>query len=359
MEHVKKYLPAILFFFFLTAPDLFFTLLFLGFIGYIVFQFIQPYIPADKNIFKASFQKTPKVTVTSTSDPLSSHLHLMKDFRIRPKHVVSFFGLAIALLIVLDGFYSVPAGHVGVIFDQGRGVIEESVPEGLHMKIPFWQSVYIIDTRLQAYTMSIAPGEGDLRGDDSIESLTKDGQKVHIDMTLQYRIPGKDAPWIIQNVGLDYVEKIVRPGARNIIRDAITGYDSTKLFTQDTRLEAQKRMKTDLEKLYSNQRIQVQEVLLRNIRFSDIYLQSIEDKQVAQQRIQKAEYERDEAQKLKEKKIIEAEAEAKAISLRGETLRSNPSVIQYEFVQKLAPDIQWGILPDGAVPLIDIQGLRQ
>jgi hypothetical protein len=35
---------------------------------------------------------------------------------------------------------------------------------------------------------------------------------------------------------------------------------------------------------------------LRNVRFSDLYLNSIEEKQIAEQKIQKAEFERQEAE---------------------------------------------------------------
>jgi hypothetical protein len=47
-----------------------------------------------------------------------------------------------------------------------------------------------------------------------------------------------------------------------------------------------------------------------------VYLDSIEEKQVAQQKIQKAEYEKQQALIVKETKIIEAEAEAEAIKLK-------------------------------------------
>lgn len=279
-----------------------------------------------------------------------------------PTMKISKFKIILGLIVILfislmifDGLTSIPAGHVGVIYDRGRGVLDEAFPEGLHLKIPIWQVVEKMDTRLQAYTMSIDPDEGERYGDDSIESLTKDGQKVFADITIQYRIAGKDAPWLYQNVGTDYDSKVVRPGIRNVARDIITGYDSTQLFTQESRVEAQEKMRETLQILYAKNKVELEDVLLRNIRFSEVYLQAIETKQVAQQRIQKAEYERQEAEKLKEKKIIEAQAEAEAIRLKGETLRANPQVIQFEFVQKMSDNITWGILPDDILPLVDLQ----
>jgi regulator of protease activity HflC (stomatin/prohibitin superfamily) len=299
--------------------------------------------------------------VPKNPSPLSS-LHSLFPFNMKfPKLKISIASILIlaTVLIIVDGFTSIPAGSVGVIYDRGRGVLTESLPEGLHLKIPFWQVIEKMDTRLQAYTMSIDPDEGEHYGDDSIESLTKDGQKVYADITIQYRIDGKDAAWIYQNVGLDYDAKVIRPGIRNVARDIITGYDSTQLFTQESRTAAQGKMKDSLSELYAENKVELQNVLLRNIRFSDVYLQAIEAKQVAQQRIQKAEYERQEAEKVKERKIIEAEAEAEAIRLKGEILKAYPQVIQFEFVQRMADDINWGVLPNDILPLVDLKQFNQ
>ena len=75
---------------------------------------------------------------------------------------------------------------------------------------------------------------------------------------------------------------------------------------------------------------------------------------MAEQRIQKAEYQRLEAEKLKEKKIIEAQADAEAIRLKGISLRNYPQVIEFEFVQKMADDINWGVLPDSILPMLNL-----
>ncbi len=262
------------------------------------------------------------------------------------------------LLIIIDGLVSVPAGSVGVIYDRGRGVLSEQYGEGLHLKIPFWQVATIMDTRLQVYTMSVDDQEKARYFSEPIEALTLDGQRVDIDATVQFRIPADKTADIYKNIGLDYAEKVIKPGARSVIRSVITGYDSTKLFTEASRTEASVKMETGLRDFYASSNIQLVALLLRNVRFSEVYLKAIEDKQVAQQRIQKAEYERQEAEKVKERKIIEAEAEAQAIKLKGETLRANPSVIQFEFVQKMAPNINWGILPNSAIPLLDLKALQ-
>lgn len=266
--------------------------------------------------------------------------------------------IVIIVFIILDGLVSVPAGHVGVIFDQGRGVIENELDEGLHLKIPFWQQATIMDARTQEYTMSIAQGEGWKTDDDSIESRSQDGQVVWVDATILFHIDKTEADNIKRNLGTkeEYYAKIVRPRAREVIRAVVARYNALDLVSAK-RPDIIADMNADLEKAYKLHDIELEEVVLRNVTYSADFANVIEEKEIARQKIKIAEYQKEQASQLKEKIIIEAEAEAQAIKLKGEALRSNPEVIQLEFVNKLAPNVSWGILPDSAVPLLTVPGL--
>jgi len=276
-----------------------------------------------------------------------------------PKFKIS-FGLIVVivfLLVILDGFTSIPAGHVGVVYDRGRGVLSEQLPEGLHIKIPLWQVITKMDARTTEYTMSATQGEGEFaNGDDSMTAPTADGQTVTVDATVLFHIDKNLAATLYDTVGVDYIQKIVRPVARGQIRMVISRYTAIDIYSEK-RAEAEQAMDTDIKKILAEKGIVLERILLRNITFGTEYARAIEDKQIAQQRIQKAEYERQEAEKVKERKIIEAEADAQAIKLKGEMLKTNPQVIQYEFVQKMAGNISWGVLPDNILPLMDLKKL--
>jgi len=259
----------------------------------------------------------------------------------------------VIVLIILDGLVSVPPGHVATIYDRGRGVLSSELPEGLHLKIPFWQVSYLTDVRTQEYTMSVAPGEGAIFSDDSMTAPTKDGQTVKVDATVLFHVDPRKASELFQEVGPDYIQKIVRPMARSQIRSQVAEYTAIDVYALK-RNEAEQKMNEKIKEMFSKKYIVLEKVLLRHIAFSNEYASAIEEKQVAEQRIQKAEYQRLEAEKLKEKKIIEAQADAEAISLKGKSLRANPQVIQFEFVQKMAPDINWGIMPDNVLPLLNL-----
>lgn len=275
------------------------------------------------------------------------------------------FGLIIPIVItiiiafiIMDGLVSVPAGHVAVIFDQGKGVLENELDEGLHLKIPFWQTATIMDARTQEYTMSIAEGEGEKHNDDSIESRSKDGQVIWVDATILYHIDKTEADNIKRNLGTkeDYNAKIVRPRAREILREVVAQYNALDIVSE-LRAQMVSDMNEGLRSAYEKHNIVLEEVVLRNVTYSVDFANAVEQKEVARQQIKTAQYQKEQATELKEKRIIEAEAEAEAIRLKGEALRSNPEVIQLEFVNKLGPSVQWGILPSGATPLFSVPGL--
>lgn len=266
--------------------------------------------------------------------------------------------ILVVILIIMDGLVSVPAGHVGIIFDQGRGVLENELDEGLHLKIPFWQQATIMDGRTQEYTMSIAQGEGAIHNDDSIESRSKDGQVIWVDATILFHIDKNEADNIKRELGTenDYYAKIIRPRAREVMRLVIARYNALDLVSEK-RTDIVAEMTDELKSKYADHNIVLEEVVMRNVTYSAEFANAIEEKEVARQKIKTAEYQKEQATQLKEKLIIEAEAEAEAIRLKGESLRNNPEVIQLEFVNKLAPNVAWGILPDSITPFFSVPGL--
>ena len=289
---------------------------------------------------------------------MANVVEISQQFKGKWKLAVAAAAVIIVVLIILDGLVSVPAGHVGVIFDQGRGVLENELDEGLHLKIPFWQQATVMDARTQEYTMSIAHGEGAKESDDSIESRSNDGQVVWVDATILFHIDKEEADNIKRTLGTerDYYAKIIRPRAREVMRLVIARYNALDLVSE-VRTDIVAEMTEELKEAYAKHDIQLEEVVMRNVTYSAEFANAIEEKEVARQRIKTAEYQKEQASELKEKKIIEAEAEAEAIRLKGESLRNNPEVVQLEFVNKLGPNVSWGILPNSVTPFFNVPGL--
>lgn len=296
----------------------------------------------------------PRINITPPNMPQMPQINIP---RVRRFFKFSFLLFVAALLVVFDGFFLVPAGHVGVIFDYTRGgVLDTERGEGLQFKIPILQKATVFDTRTQEYTMSIAAGEGYYYENDAIESRSKDGQIVFVDATVLYHIGKEDASTIYQTLGreIDVIEKVIRPKTRETVREVVGRFNALDLVSEK-RTEISEQINKELGDGFTKDFVTLEDIVLRNVTFTEEFTDAIEQKEIARQNVITAEYRKQEAEQLKQKKIIEAEADAQSIRLKGDALRSNPEVIQLEFVQKMADDIKWGVLPDNIVPLMNFQ----
>lgn len=278
-----------------------------------------------------------------SSSDITSKLPSFSFFRTIALLVLGFIIFRATLILI-------PAGHTGVVYDLGRGIMPGSMREGLNFAIPIWQRVTIFDTRLQEYTMSIAPDEGALRRDDSLDAPTSDGQQVKIDATVIFRVERDKAPDVYRTIGLDYVDKLIRPFSRSQIRLVASRYSAPELYS-GKRQEAEAVMTDELRALLSEKNITLDKVLLRAVYFTPEYAQAIEAKVIAEQRIKQAEFEVQEAKQRADAKIAEAKGLAEAQVLQKASLTQE--YLQLEAIKK------WdGKLPtytgSGLLPFVNI-----
>ncbi|HKZ55274.1 MAG TPA: prohibitin family protein [Anaerolineales bacterium] len=288
--------------------------------------------------------------------------------------------VALLLTSVGAGLVFIQANERGVVVSAvaPQGYREETLESGLHWVIPFAESVVRYPISRQTYTMSIAPSEGQVAGDDSVEARTADGQQVKIDASVIYSV---DPDTVIQ-LHIEwqgrYSADLVRPLSRGIMRDTASQYGVEEIVTSK-RDELTNQITTALtEKLDENGLVLI-EFILRNITFSPEYAASVEQKQIAEQLAQQAffvvEQRRQEAEQARqvaqgqadaaviaaqgraEARLIEAEAEAKALALIAAALRDNPEVLTFEYIQKLAPGIQVMLVPNNAPFLLPLPAL--
>lgn len=250
----------------------------------------------------------------------------------------------LAIVVIANTVLVIDAGELAVIFNQLTGGLSAR-DQGTHLLIPAMQKPTLYDGRVQTFTMSGTYGEGEARGDDALEALTKDGQVIKIDVTTRFHIDKAKLTALHQNVGTGYVDKVVRPHVRNIIRLAVSAYPVTEVYTEK-RLDIQNRSMRELEPKFRANFLVLDEILIRKVSFSPEFQKAIELKQIAQQEAQRMQYVLEKEKQEKERKIIEAQGEAESIRLKGIALASNPALIQYEYVQKITPGIQT-IITDG------------
>jgi regulator of protease activity HflC (stomatin/prohibitin superfamily) len=294
---------------------------------------------------------------------------------IRKQNVKGLSTLALILLVASILLTTVGAGLV-FIQPEERGVVisaiatggyrPQAIEPGIHWIVPFFEYVERYSISRQTYTMSAQSGEGQVVGDDSIRARTKDGQEVFVDASVIYQI---DPAQVIQmhiNWQGRFEDGVVRPVTRGIIRDAASQYGVEEIVSTK-RAELEDFITNELSaKLAENDMVLV-DFVLRDIHFSEEYAAAVEQKQIAeqqalqaqfvvQQRKQEAEQARQVAQGqadaaviaakgAAEARILQAQAEAQANGLIAESIRGNPELISYLYVQKLGPGVQTIFVP--------------
>lgn len=304
------------------------------------------------------------------------------------KGVITGVVVAIVAAVLLN---TVSAGLV-FIEPQERGVVisavapkgyrEDILQPGLNWVIPYAENVKIYTVSKMTYTMSIAHSEGQITGDDSISARTSDGQEVIIDASVLFSLDPTQVLDVHINWQDRYIDDLIRPSVRGIIREAVAQFKVSEVYST-RRAELAEMIETDMAKTLQENGLLLSDFVLRNITFTDEYSASIEQKQIAEQRAEEAEYvveqrkfEADQArEEAKGKKdaaiteaegraqsaIIEAKAEAEALQLIADVLEHNPMLLNYRYIEKLAAGIQVMLVPNDNpyfLPLPDLDYIQ-
>jgi len=275
---------------------------------------------------------------------------------------------AVLLTTVSAGLVFIPPEERGVVISAiaPKGYREEALQPGLRWMIPYFESVVRYRISRQTYTMSIAEMEGQVQGDDSVYARTSDGQEILMDASVIYAV---DQDKVIQ-LHIDwqsrYVEELVRPLARGIIRDAVSQFGVEEVYSTK-RVEMTEMIQAEMTRKLAENGLTLVDFVLRNITFSPEYAASVEQKQIAEQQAQQAffvvEQRRQEAEQARqvaqgkadavvieaegraEARVIEAQAEAEALQKISDVLVQNPDLLTYRYIEELTPRIQAMLLP--------------
>jgi len=219
--------------------------------------------------------------------------------------IISIVGIAVLLLgISFSVFKVIEPGRVGVKTLFGK-VDNDVLPSGLHLINPL-VDVTTFDVKTQNYTMSGVSTEGQKQGDDAIRILSADGLEVTIDLSVLFRVKADQAPFILQNIGPEYLDNIVRPVARTAIRDNAVYYDAVALYSTK-RQEFQDKIYRTISASFAKRGMELQQLLIRNITLPQSVRATIESKINAEQDAQKMQFVLQKERQQAEQKRIEAQ----------------------------------------------------
>ena len=240
----------------------------------------------------------------------------------------------ISLLLVFGGsmIRVIPAGHVGVVFNLFGGVEKRILNEGINFLIPVVETATVYDTRKTSYSFTdgIEPSNVGSR----IQCQTNDGQQVDIDVTVIAHL-NKNTVWKLhQDLGKDYVDKLIIPQTRSIIRNIIAKYPIDTVYTS-ARTGLSDDATLSLKKSFSKSGVVLDEFLIRGIIFSQAFAEAVEKKQIALQESQRQNWIKKAAEREKERRIIEGEGDARALAVKGQALQLDPRIAELEFLEQL------------------------
>ena len=196
--------------------------------------------------------------------------------------------------------HSTSANEVGVLTKKvalfGKKGVQDEVyaSGGTYFFTAFTTDWSTFETKLQ--NLRLTKEEG-----DDVEFKTVDGNDISVDVTVAWRVDPSKAPHLLMKVGdttEDIESRLVRPGVRAYVRDALNKLKSEEFYEADRRFKAAEEGRVLLETALSPEGVVVEQVILGEHRFNTEYQAVIHQKKLAEQN----------AEKLKSEALAAAEA---------------------------------------------------
>jgi regulator of protease activity HflC (stomatin/prohibitin superfamily) len=276
--------------------------------------------------------------------------------------VMFFIAPALVLTIISNSLVFIAPQQIGMVISlvQRGGSRDLPLRSGLHGIAPFLEHTIIYTLSKQTYVLTSKPTDETHQSNDGVSARTSDGQEVTIDCAVIFQIDPDQINIIYIDWQDKYIENFIRPVTQAIIRTQVSQYTADEINSSK-----RKNLEDTLTKLlkdeYNEKGFLLDRFFLRDIAFSPEYANSIELKQVAQQEIAQRENQAQQTRRIAEGDAarinivaqaeaqairIKAQAEAEALALIAQALNDNQSLLQYNYIQKLSPNIRVMLLPN-------------
>lgn len=257
--------------------------------------------------------------------------------------------LAGAILVVMLSLIVVVGPQEVAVVTTPSGVRSEPLHTGWHVIAP-WNDIHYMDKTVWVYTCANSIGEGEKPNSDAIWAPTKDGIKLGFDVSVSWRIDANEAPWIYQNVTendggrsgryLWLEENVIRAKLKSALALTVSGYTPIEAYStkrNDIQQEILNRIKDECKQY----RIIIDNVDVREVYYNEEYEKAINAKKLAEQEaLRLIEVTKQKEEQLKQATIdkniaIEkAKGESEALKIKGQSISSNPKIIELEWINK-------------------------
>lgn len=231
------------------------------------------------------------------------------------------FLLVLVVIISFNGFIIINPGQAGVISILGKAR-DGALLEGIHLKPPFISNIDVYDLTVQKFEV---PGE----------SSTKDLQNLTARFAINFRIDSTEVVEVRRKQGTleNIVSKIIAPQTQEAFKIAAAKRTVEEAITK--RSELKEDFDNALGDRLDKYGIIVLDTSVIDLTFSPEFAKAVEEKQIAEQRAQRAVYIAREAEQQAQADINRAKGRAEAQRLLAETLKAQGGqlVLQKEAIE--------------------------
>ncbi len=226
----------------------------------------------------------------------------------KKKGVKVVIGLIVAGILVLAVISSsltiINEGTVGVKYRLGKVVATDLEP-GVHIVLPFIESVRKVDVTEQIYMMDVS-------------TYTRDTQTVDsLDIQVNYYYSKADLDTLIRSIGIKNVEpKLIMPNLTSVLKNEVGKYKAEELIANRSQLEM--NIEQSLEEKLAGYGVIISRVSIQDIEFEAAFEQVVETKVAAEQKAMTVKNETIQKEEEAKQKVIAAQAEADAILVKAQ-----------------------------------------
>ncbi|WP_138434028.1 prohibitin family protein [Winogradskyella algicola] len=217
-------------------------------------------------------------------------------------------GIVFLIVVIAKSAVTIGSGEAGVLYKTfGGGVVTDEPPlgEGFHIVAP-WNKVYIYEVRRQEIF-------------EKMKVLSSNGLDIQLDASAWYKPDVKSLGKLHQEIGDDYLQRIILPTIRSAARSVVGRYTPEQLYSSK-RDAIQREIFEETKKIVDDQYIVLDEILVRDVTLPPTIKQAIERKLKQEQESLEYEFRLVTAQKEAERQIIEAEGKAEANKILSASL---------------------------------------
>lgn len=199
--------------------------------------------------------------------------------------------LVALFLAFMQCFTVVPAGHVGVVDFFGM-VSDNTLKAGINFVNPLARVI-----KFSVKTQEIK---------EVMDVPSKEGLTVQLEVSALFHLNPDKAATVYKTIGENYVQIILEPNFRSVVRGITAGYDARALYTSEREVLAQTIVR-ELEKIVEPRGITVETTPLRRVGLPAGLSASIEEKLRAEQESQRMQFILQKERQEADRKRIEAQ----------------------------------------------------